>query len=252
MSYSFNKMQESGEIDLFGYLESCRYRFRLDTADLWNGTLRSLDDDYLKAVRNALDERQLTLVNLAVDGAHVWEDDPEKREQNYKNALAHLEAAEKLGAKTVRIDAGGGREQTEWTEEQFAYIVEHYQEYAKRALAGGYRVGPENHWGPEDMPENMKKLCEAVDSPAFGVLLHAGRWRGPSADDGDRLVAPWVMHTHLARNLGLEGIAEKMLMLRQVGYEGVYGIELVSNRYTEMELWLCQVRDTLAQWNEDS
>ncbi len=50
-SYSFHKTIAAGKMDVFGYLESCKYRYRLDTADIWNGLLRSTDPDYASKVR---------------------------------------------------------------------------------------------------------------------------------------------------------------------------------------------------------
>jgi len=142
-SYAFHGLLREGKMDLFGYLESCKYRYHLDSADIWNGMLLSTEDDYLAKVKDALDERGLALANLCVDGAHLWEDDPAVREQHYQNGLAALHAGEVLGALTVRIDAGG--REAEWTNEQFDFIVERYQAYARRAYEHGYRVGPENH-----------------------------------------------------------------------------------------------------------
>ncbi len=56
-SYAFHGLLREGAIDLFGYLESCRYRYDLRTADIWNGMLASTDDAYLAKVKRALDER---------------------------------------------------------------------------------------------------------------------------------------------------------------------------------------------------
>lgn len=132
-------------MDLFGYLESSKYRYHLCSADIWNGMMLSTKDDYLVKVKDALQERELELANLCVDGAqmcaHIWEDDAEVRDQHYKNALAHLHAAELLGARTIRIDAGGRDEN--WSEEQFDLIVKRYREYAQRAYDNGYKVGPQ-------------------------------------------------------------------------------------------------------------
>ena len=90
LSYSFRGLLNSGMMDVFGYLETCKYRYRLDAADIWNGFLTSTDDGYLRKVRLALDERELVLADLCVDKAHVWDDDAAVREQNYANAKAHL------------------------------------------------------------------------------------------------------------------------------------------------------------------
>ena len=240
-SYAFHGLLREGKMDLFGYLESCAYRYQLRSADIWNGILVSTEDEYLAKVKDALDERELALANLCVDGAHIWEDDPDVRKQNHENALAHLHAAEVLGAETVRIDAGV-RADT-FTNEQFDHIVMRFREYAQRAHDNGYRVGPENHWGAEVVPENMVRICEAVDHPAFGVLLHC---RG----EGDPLIAPWAMHTHLSWQITEGALEDSMAMLREAGYTGYWGVEhhTGQNEYTEVAIQLAQVRDVLARW----
>lgn len=240
-SYAFHGLLRAGQIDLFGYLESCRYRYDLRTADIWNGMLKSTDDDYLATVKEALNERELTLVNLCVDGPHIWEDDPDKREQHYENALRYLHAAEKLGAKTLRIDAGVREEQ--FTDAQFEGIVKRFQEYAQWAYDHGFKVGPENHWGAEVVPENMRRLCEAVDHPGFGVLLH---FRG---NPGDALMAPWAMHTHISWEITQEKLAESIDTLRKAGYTGCWSVEHHSgkNEYSEVAIQLAMLRDALSR-----
>lgn len=242
-SYAFHGLLAEGKMDVFGYLESCKYRYQVQ-ADIWNGMLLSTDRDYLRKVKEGLDARGLVLANLCVDGAHIWEDDPDAREANYRNALAHLEAAELLGARTVRIDAGGAHDARAFTEEQFDLIVTRYRAFARRAHDNGYRVGPENHWGPEVVPENMLRICQAVDHPAFGVLLH---FRG---DAGDRVMAPWAMHTHVSWQITEGPLMACMGMLRDAGYDGYWGVEHHSgrNEYTEVAVQIARVRDVLWRW----
>ncbi len=241
-SYSFHGLLKESKIDVFGYLETCKYRYGLQSADIWNGMLPGTDADYLRKVKDALDERELVLANLCVDGAHIWEDDPAVREQHYQNALAHLRAAEALGARTIRIDAGV-RADT-FTDEQFEWIVKRYKEYAQRAYDGGYKVGPENHWGAEAAPANMQRLCQAVDHPAFGVLLH---FKGL---EGDRLMAPWAMHTHISMAVTQESLDASMSLLREAGYAGYWGVEHHSARseYVQVAIQLARVREVLERW----
>ncbi len=245
ISYAFHRLMRAGTIDLFGYLESCRYRYGLSAADLWNGMLVSLEDDYIAKVREGLAERELTLANLAVDGAHIWEDDPALREEHHRLALRHLEVAEALGAQTVRIDAGSRRER--WTEAEFAHLVARYREYAQRAYDGGYRVGPENHWGPELDATQLRALYDAVDHPGFGVLLHFKAWAGPDAERGDELIVPCAMHCHLWPVLG-EALPAKMAALRDAGYQGTYGAEMVADSYAEVGVLLARIRCVLDSW----
>jgi sugar phosphate isomerase/epimerase len=238
-SYAFHGLLEQGRIDLFGYLESCRYRYHLDTADIWNGMIPNLEAEFLKKVRDGLEERGLTLVNLCVDGPHIWEDDPDVRDQHHQNALEYLQAANFLGARTIRIDAGGRGEQ--FTEEQFDWIVKRYREYAQVAYDHGFRVGPENHWGPEVQPENMARICQAVDHPGFGVLLHL---RGNA---GDAVIAPWAMHTHISYEIVQNCLEASVAMLQEKGYTGAWSVEHHSgkNEYAEVAVQVARVRAVL-------
>jgi len=250
LSYSFRGLLREGKMDVFGYLESCRYRYGLGAADIWSGFLTSTEDGYLRKVRDALDERGLVLADLCVDQAHVWEDNRDARRKNYENALAHLKAAEILGARFVRIDAGG-RGAT-WTDEQFDHIVQRYREYAQRAHDHGFKVGAENHWGPEGVWANLRKLYLAVDHAGFGISCHIGGWQGTAEekDEADRQVAPWVCHTHFAWNITEGPLEEKMKNLRDAGYQGYYSVEhhTGKNEYAEVAIQLARVRAVLDRW----
>lgn len=258
MAYSFHGLLAEGKMDVFGYLESCKYRYHLSAADLWDGNkgfLLSTEPDYIKKVKDGLDERELTLAALAVDWAELWVNDPAQREKFYQNGLAHLKANVILGAKFVRIDAGGERGKTEWTNEQFDYIVKRYREYAQFAGDHGFKVGAENHWGPEAHWPSMQKLFKAVNHPAFGISCHFAGWSGTAAekDLADREVAPWVCHTHIAWNITEGPLVEKMTNLRNAGYQGYYSIEHHSAKeeYAEVDLQLAKVRAVLQSWRSD-
>src|ERR1035437_5212710 len=166
MAYSFHGLLAEGKMDVFGYLESCKYRYHLDAADLWSGSkgfLLSTEEGYRKRVRDDLDERELTLADLAVDYAELWVNDAAQRETFNQNGMAHLKANVILGAKFVRFDAGGERGKNEWTNEQFDFIVKRYREYAQFAHDHGFKIGAENHWGPEAWWPSMQKLYKAVN-----------------------------------------------------------------------------------------
>lgn len=253
--YSFHSLSLEGKMDVFGYLETVRYRYRLDSVDLWNAQIAERElpfltlfgETALRKVKEALDERGLSLVNLAVDTAHVWDPDPDVRERLHQNALAHLRAAVLLGARTVRIDTGSQGEQA-FSDEAFDFIVRRYREYCRFAAEYGMRIGPENHMGPSLVPAEMVKLAQAVNDPAYGVLLHIGRWT-ELADQGDAMVAPWVFHTHFDRKAAaLPDAADRIRTLRMAGYAGHWGIEYnppADSAYAEIELLLADVKRLL-------
>jgi len=209
-------------MDVFGYLESQRYRYGLDTADIWNGFLPTTDESYLRKVKDEMDARGLTLVNLAVDGAHIWDADESVRLHLRERALAHLRAASVLGARSVRIDMGGQDDQM--TSEQFDEVVARYQEYAQIASDWGFRVGPENHFGPSLVPGNLTRVADAVAHPAYGILLHMGRFT-QERERGDELCAPWAMHVHLDARTIEQDLESRMHVLMSTIYAGCWGIE---------------------------
>jgi sugar phosphate isomerase/epimerase len=261
LSYSFLGLFRAGKIDVFGYLESCRHRYGLDSANIWNGMLTSTNEDYLKKVREALDERNLSLCVLTSDDTHVWDPDPSVRAKNRANALANLNAARILGAEFMRLDAGGpaanDRTSTaakEWSSEAFDGIVKAYREYAQYAADHGFKMGPENHWGPEGVWPNMQKLYKAVaPHPGFGLSVHMSQWQGTQQekDVADRESAPWIVACHMDNTTCSGPLVEKMSLLRNAGYKGWYVVENHSNgqnEYFTTGLQVAQVRAVLQGW----
>jgi sugar phosphate isomerase/epimerase len=243
--FSFHGLRGAGMMDAFGYLESVKYRYRLDAADFWNGIIGTTDEEYLKKVKQALDEREMTVANYHADGPHVWEDDPAAREKNYRDALTHLRAAALLGAQTVRIDTGGTL--TPITDEQLETLASRYREYAQFGEEHGFVVGPENHWGLSLIADNMEKLAKAVDHPAYGILLHVGHWEDGDEEGGDRRMAKYAVHTHLDARITRTCLQERVKILADAGYQGYWGVEHHSgqNEYVEVAWQLAEVQRAL-------
>jgi len=255
MPYSFHGLLREGKIDIFSLLETFKYRYHLGAADLWNAFLKSTEEGYLKKVRDGLDERELMVPNLACDWCTVWVDDPAAREKNYQKALAHLNAGRILGARFVRIDAGGPPVQDkrrEWTGEEFDHIVKRYREYAQYARDNGFKAGAESHWGPEAWWPSMERLCKAVDHPGFAICCHISGWTGTKEekDRADRECVPWVAHTHIPWNITEGPLMQKMNNLREGGYNGYYSVEhhTGENEYAEVGVQLSKVRTVLESW----
>jgi len=254
LSYSFHGLLRRGMQDIFGFMESCKYRYHLNTADLWNGHLASTDDEYIAKVKEALDERELYIPNLACDGCHVLDRDPERTRETNARAWEHLKAAKTLGVGFVRFDAGPqlSRGKTDWTDEEFEYIVKKYKEYAQYAYDNGFKVGAENHMGPSIYWKNMKKLMEAVDHPGFAFCVHIGGWRGTEEerDQADRECAPYAVHTHIPWNICEGPLVQKLNDLRNGGYQGYYSVEHHSgkNEYEMVAIQLAKVRAVLYSW----
>ena len=250
-SFSFHGAVAAGTLDIFGYLEACRYRYHLDSADIWNGLLGSdvevqLDLDRLRKVRRAMDERDLVCVNYHADGCHPWEEDADARARHRALADRHLHAAEILGAKTVRIDTGG--RERHWTTEQFDFIAQSFREFSAYAGNAGFKIGPETHWGATNYPDNMLQLHAAVASPNYGILLHLGKDTWTSPNDYDRALAPIAIHTHVDQNTCYHRIDDALAILLESGYRGALGVEhhTGKNELAEVEAQIGLVRRAIS------
>ena len=257
LSYSFHGLVGAGMMDIFGFFETCRYRYNLDAADLWNGMFKSTEDDFVEKVRSALEDRQLKVPGIACDGCHIYasrDDDPAKLKAGQDR---YMQIAKRIGAGFVRFDAGpyddGRGEKAPWTNQEFDFIVKRYKELAQYAYDNGFRVGAENHWGPERYWPNMEKLIKAVDHPGFAICNHIGGWAGTQEekDSADKVSAPYTAHTHFAWNICEGPLLEKMTNLRDANYPGYYSIEQHSgrNEYNLVAVQLAKVTAILTSWN---
>jgi sugar phosphate isomerase/epimerase len=243
MSYSFHGLLGKGAINLFGYLETAKYRYGLNTADIWNGLITSYDEDYIKILKQNIDERGLEVVNLCCDGAHVWDNDPVERARTEALAWKCLNLAEKIGARTIRIDAGV-REDA-FTAEQMDYTAKKYREYCRRAAAFGAKLGTENHWGATRFLTNVENLFAAVNEDNFGLLLHLGNWAEGDRDANDRAVIKKAMHTHIDFEHCVD--AERVLP-PLAGYSGCWSVEShkSTNEYNNVAFQLAQVKRVIS------
>jgi len=249
-SYSFHGLIEQGKMDVFNYLNTVRYRYDTHFADIWTGLFPTLDHDFIMKVRQELDRCEMKLANLCVDGPHLWWDDPETREAKRKHMLEYIDAAEKLGARTIRVDFGGTNGHT-MPEEAFDYIVKTYKEYCAICYDKGMKIGPENHWGWDKVPEYLEKVKNAVDHPAYGHLYHLrGFYDEP--ERGEKIALSYAMHTHIHAN-SMPYAKEVIRLLANSGYEGTYSVEHHSGEleYNRVAWQLATVRGLIAELNQE-
>jgi sugar phosphate isomerase/epimerase len=248
-SYSFHRALAAGKQDIFSYITDSK---KLGAAQLdpWNGHLAaigeedaviragrdpenaqfsSISDEYVTRVRAAADEAGLPFVCLAIDGAHIYEPEPEKRQQNRASAYRWLDVAEKLGATQVRIDAGGPGDMPD---EIFEIIIDGYNDLIKRAGDKGITVLVENHWGPTHYPDNVVKLMNTIDG--LGYLFDSNNWADGYQERGWELCIPYTDAVHIKTfefdangNDPTVDIPRVVRMLQDAGYDDVWGIESV-------------------------
>ena len=256
-SYSFHRLLDAGQQDVFQYISDCR-DLGCTQLDLWNGHVPSLLDDearspssytpahtelsaaeldYLARIKAAADTAGLPFGCLAVDGAHIYESSSAVRQAQQIKAYRWLNIAEQLGTQQIRIDSGGP---PEMTDEVLEVIVTGYNDLIPRAREKGMEVVIENHWGASRIPENVVRILEAV--PVLGLLFDTGNWPAELREDGWTQCARYARATHLKMyafdadgNETTVDIPRAMLILQEAGYQGSWGIESVPREGDEIE-----------------
>ena len=256
-SYSFHRMLEAGQQDVFQYINDC-HDIGCTQLDLWNGHLPSLLDgesrspssftladtklplaevDYLARIKATADEAGLPFGCLAVDGAHIYEASPEAWRANQIKAYRWLNIAERLGAQQIRIDSGGP---PEMPEDVLEIIVAGYNDLIPRARDKGMEVVIENHWGASRVPENVVRILESVSG--LGLLFDTGNWPEAMREKGWEMCARYARATHIKTyafdaegNETTVDIPRAMHMLQETGYQGSWGIESVPREGDEIE-----------------
>jgi sugar phosphate isomerase/epimerase len=246
-SYSFHRLLRAGRQDVFGYITACR-DLGCTQLDPWNshlpavaggtGPLTDEEKQHLVRVRAAADAEGLPFGTMVVDGAHVYEPIPEARATNRAKALRHLDAAAILGARQIRIDAGGP---DELTDDVLEVIQAGYRDLIDRAAPRGIQVIVENHRGSTRHPDHLIRLLENV--PGLGLLFDSQNWFPGTRDDAWRRCARYAVAVHIKtfRWNGQENetsdvdAAGAIAALKAAGYKGAWGIESVPEDGDEME-----------------
>jgi sugar phosphate isomerase/epimerase len=256
-SYSFHRLLEAGEQDVFQYIRDCQ-SLGCTQLDLWNGHLPSLLDDearppssftpeyaqlsateldYLARIKGTAESAGLPFGCLAVDGAHIYEPSPEARHAQQIKAHRWLNITEQLSAPQIRIDSGGP---PEMPEDVFEFIVTGYNDLIPRASEKGIEVVIENHWGASRIPENVVRILEAV--PGLGLLFDTGNWPEDRRETGWKQCARFARATHIKTyafdsegNETTVDIPRAMRYLQEADYQGSWGIESVPRQGDEIE-----------------
>jgi sugar phosphate isomerase/epimerase len=245
--FSFHRLFQSGKQDIFKYITDCK-DLGATQLDPWNAQLAPIrsaddvikagrdpqharltaqDDAYLARVKQAAEAASLPFGCIAVDGAHVYEADPAARQANRILADRWLEVAQILGAKQVRIDAGGPQD---LPDPVFEILVREYRALVARGRKKGIEILMENHWGPSVIPENVARIMAAVEG--LGLLLDTHNWAPDMREKGWDLCARYARSTHIKTfafdehgNEPSVDIPRAIRILVEAGYDGCWGIE---------------------------
>ena len=124
------------------------------------------NETQLAEIEHASQRAQVRVANLGTYYGRPLPGTDEEAEAELRSAVAGMEAAVRLGARSLRIHPGKDRSR----ETGFA-LIPFFRDVAKEAERHDLFLGIETHGGLSSDAPAMVELCEQVGSKRFGVLF---------------------------------------------------------------------------------
>jgi sugar phosphate isomerase/epimerase len=206
----------------------------LDAVELTQYYFQETTPEYLAHLKGRCSRLGLDVSGTAV-GNNFCTSDPDKLRQQIALVKQWVEHSSRLGAKTIRIFAGGV--DIGDTEEQArTRCVAAIEEACEHAGKYGIYLALENHGGIVSTAEGMLAIIKAVRSDWFGVNWDTGNFR--TADPYADLVkiAPYAVTVQIKREIQPAGMSKQEAdlhrmteILRSAGYRGYVALEYESD-----------------------
>jgi sugar phosphate isomerase/epimerase len=134
--------------------------------------LRSLDEGYLRAIRDAFRTSGVTIQTLLVDAGDVTDPVHGARDRGW--IAPWIDVAVNIGAENVRVIAG----KTKPSPETLKRSIEALADFAAIGETKGVRVVTENWFDLLASPREVDAVLDGVGE-SLGFLADTGNWRGP-------------------------------------------------------------------------
>jgi sugar phosphate isomerase/epimerase len=176
MSLSYQRRFQSGEMDAFRFLETCR-SLNLEAASFHIRNLGGTDSEQLKKVRRAyLDE------GLGVGALGVTTDFGVSREMlpaELDKAKEAIRVAMFLGAPTIRVFAGSPPKESE-REEAFKRAIEGLRLTVEAGAEAGLPISLQNHnhGALARTGDDVLRFVREVNHPNLAIILDTGQFAG--------------------------------------------------------------------------
>jgi sugar phosphate isomerase/epimerase len=243
------------------------------TTTLEGGRTLSSFDPTSASARKWLEKMRAKQEEIGVHCHHISNDavpnlsdpDPEKRRANVAIGKQWIDAANVLGAKSMRLNTGGpsiapapvkgakSPSSNDALVTQLKDCIASFKELADYAQQkDGVKVTIENHWGIAANPINIRIIMDAVNSPFCEASPDMGNWEhellihNALAD-----LAPYAHTTVHAKYWDRwtpeqQDVQKDVRILIDRGYEGVFALEYESGPWNSVEGSLYLYREVMA------
>jgi len=269
--YSLHRTIANGELDPLDFGPFCKEKFGVDAVEYWMGPFydkaqnRAYMDEMHQKSTDAGVKELLIMVDIRDGKGDLGNPDPTERKQAVEAHYEWVEAAERMGCHSIRVNARsqGSRD------EQAKLAADGLRQLSKFAAPHKINVIVENHGGLSSDGSWLVDVMKRVDLPNCGTLPDFGNFRVGENEDGSdkwydryqgtRELMPYAKavsaKSHEFDAEGNETKTDYLKMMKIVldaGYKGFVGIEYEGGKLGEAagikatKDLLVKVRDQLA------
>jgi hypothetical protein len=195
--------------------------FGLNRLEICHFHLPSIEAEYLRSLRGALDKSGVELWSLLIDSGDITH--PESGAHDAEYTAQWIDVAGELGARHARVIAGKAQP----TPETLALSRDRLKVLCARAKARGVRVLTENWFDLLGQPEDVLWLLDALESE-MGLNLDFGNWSGESKYFDLAQIAPRAESCHAKcaffgpQQFDRDDFLACLDIARAGGFEGTY------------------------------
>jgi sugar phosphate isomerase/epimerase len=239
---------------LLEFPRAARERFGLSAVEICQFQIPEHTPDYVAALKRALQEAEVELLNVPIDAGNISDPNPAHREEDLREIEGWMRVAADLGARMVRVNASGGMPGTPHA--PLEVTLESLRRLGHTANELGLKLLTENHGGITSDPEVVVQIIEAARSAGVGLLLDIGNFepllsvtmatflgqQPPAEVDVTPIyaavarLAPYAALVH-AKTLGFDAdgkpiyldVTRALRAVRDAGYHGPISLEYEGN-----------------------
>lgn len=229
------EVEMKNELKLLQVPEYYRDRFKLRNLEFWSNHFESLDESYLKELKNNVRKSKARLMNIQVDSSYnLASNEDGQRAQSMAEVKRWVDAAAYLGSKCVRVNPGSANGSVEKS-------IQSLKEVNQYAKSKKLVLLTENHFGIEMNTDVHLRILKEAGPDNIYTLPDFGNYPKSTMYQSLEKIMPYAYMISAKGdqfNTSIEHVSydfDKCVQLaEQMGFKGVYSVEQWSGRFIDI------------------